>query len=258
MSGITDTADEHESGTRPLSKENLASRLQLELFSGRPPAGAKLESERQLATRYGVSRPMIREVLQALQERGLIQIMPGRGAFVRNVQLADAVRPLDVFYRQHKPTPRDLIQARLMLERETAMLAARNATDADLRALEVALRELHDARDLITRARADLAFHTVIARASRNPVIETMFGSIAKLIFEQILRSLGDARVSREGVPYHQEIFDAIRSRDGAAASAAMAGHLEVALQTYGDDLDRPLDLLAQRSVEDPLSLHRP
>jgi GntR family transcriptional repressor for pyruvate dehydrogenase complex len=252
------TTGEDNARRRPHSAGSLAARLEVELLSGRPPAGTKLDSERQLAHRFGVSRPMIREALRGLAERGLIEIMPGRGAYARNVELADAVRPLDAFYRQHTPTPRALIRARLMLERETAQLAAHHATQADLQELQITLDQLDQARDLISRARADLAFHTAIARASHNPVIETMFHSITKMIFEQMLRSLADPHVSREGIPYHHEILNAIHARDPQAAGTAMVGHLNVALRTYGNDLDQPLDLVAQRTIDDLVNHPRP
>jgi GntR family transcriptional regulator, transcriptional repressor for pyruvate dehydrogenase complex len=252
---VTESSEPRGGKGRALNKETLAERLELELLSRRLSAGSKLDSERQLAQRFGVSRPMVREVLRALEERGLIEVLPGRGAFVRDVALADAVRPLDTIYRQRKPTPRELIQARMMLERETATLAAEHATEADLEAMEAALRRYDEARDLLARARADIAFHAAVAHASHNPVIETMFGSITTLTFELMLRSLGDPHVTREGVPYHREILNAISARDPEAARAAMAGHLTVALRMYGDDLDKSLDLVAQRKIEQLLAL---
>lgn len=255
MSQVAMGGSERKAGGRAPTKENLAERLELELLSGHPPAGSQLESERVLAQRFGVSRPMIREVLRGLEQRGMIEVMPGRGTFVRDVQITDAVRPLDALYRQRKPTPRDLIQARMMLERETAALAAVHATPEDLGALEAALTRFDDARDLLSMARADVAFHAAVARASRNPVIELMFGSITNLTFELMLRSLGDPSVSREGVPYHQEILNAIRAGDPDAARDAMTGHLGVALNTYGDDLEQSLELVAQRRIEQLLNM---
>ncbi|MCO6004212.1 FadR family transcriptional regulator [Actinoallomurus purpureus] len=238
---------------RVLTKEALVERLELDLLSTGPPPGTKLEPERRLAERFGVSRPMVREALRALEALGMIEVLPGRGAFVRDVRLADAVRPLDTFVRRRKPTPRDLVQARRTLESETASLAAANADEDDLALMESALQRFDAATDLVSRARADVAFHAAVARASHNPVIETMFASITTLVFEQMLRSLGDPSVSREGIPYHHEVLDAIRARDPQAARAAMEGHLLVALRTYGKDLDRSLDFIAQRTIEQML-----
>ncbi|TMR99909.1 FadR/GntR family transcriptional regulator [Nonomuraea basaltis] len=240
---------------RGLGKDDIAARLELELLSGHLPAGSKLQSERQLAERFGVSRPMVREVLRTLEERGLIEVRAGRGAYVRAAGPAVSVRPFDTAYRQRKPTPRHLVQARMMLERETARLAAEHATEADLAAMRAALDRCDQARDVVSKARADLDFHAAVARASRNPVIETMFDSISPLVFELMLRSLSDPAISREGLPYHDLVLRAIEDGDPTAARAAMERHLDLALTLFGNDLDQSLDLLAQRRIEQLLAL---
>jgi GntR family transcriptional repressor for pyruvate dehydrogenase complex len=233
-----------------LSRDALASRLEEEFVGGGSPPGTKLPSERQLAGRFGVSRPVVREALRGLVERGLIEIAPGRGAFVRAVSTSDAARPLDGLYRRQNATPRDLVEARLMLERTAAGLAAERAEAHELEAMEGLLERFDRTGDLIERARCDVAFHALIARMSHNPVIETMFSSIAMLTFELVLRSLGDPTVSREGLPYHREIYEAIRDGDGEHAQEAIDGHLTIARRLYGDDLDLHLDLVARRELE--------
>jgi GntR family transcriptional repressor for pyruvate dehydrogenase complex len=225
-------------------------RLEEELVGDGVRPGTKLPSERQLAVRFGVSRPFVREALRSLVERGLIEISPGRGAFVRAVRMSDVVRPLDALYRRQKTTPRDLVEARLTLEREAAGLAAHRAEPDELNAMERVLERFDRTDDLIERARCDIAFHSLIARMSHNPVIETMFTSIASLTFELMLRSLGDPAVSRDGLPYHREIADAIRGRDPDHARKAIEGHLVIARRLYGQDFDRGLDILARRHLD--------
>jgi GntR family transcriptional regulator, transcriptional repressor for pyruvate dehydrogenase complex len=233
-----------------ISRDGLASRLEEELLGRAAQPGTKLPSERQLALRFGVSRPVVREALRSLVERGLIEISPGRGAFVRAMRMTDAARPLDALYRRQNATPRDLVEARLMLEREAAGLAAERAEPAELDAMQRILDRFDRTGDLIERARCDVAFHALIARMSHNPVIETMFSSIASLTFELMLRSLGDPAVSREGLPYHGEIFQAIRDRDAERARTAIEGHLLIARRLYGEDLDQNLDIVARRELE--------
>jgi GntR family transcriptional regulator, transcriptional repressor for pyruvate dehydrogenase complex len=233
-----------------MSRDAVVSRLEHDLVDGGSPPGTKLPSERQLAIRFGVSRPVVREALRSLVERGLIEIAPGRGAFVRAARTSDAARPLEVLYRRQKTTARDVVEARLMLEREAAGLAAERARPRELEAMARLLERLDRNGDLIERARCDLTFHALIARMSHNPVIETMFSSIAPRTFELMLRSLSDPAVSREGLPYHHEIHDAIRDRDPTRAREAIEAHLVIARSLYGDDLDRNLDLVASREIE--------
>jgi GntR family transcriptional regulator, transcriptional repressor for pyruvate dehydrogenase complex len=233
-----------------MSRDGLATRLEEDLLGPTVEPGTKLPSERQLALRFGVSRPVVREALRSLVERGLIEIAPGRGAFVRAIRMTDAARPLDALYRRQNATPRDLVEARLMLEREAAGLAAERAEPEELDAMGRILERFDRTGDLIERARCDVAFHALIARMSHNPVIETMFSSIAALTFELMLRSLGDPAVSREGLPYHDEIFQAILDRDSERARAAIEGHLLIARRLYGEDLDQHLDIVARRELE--------
>lgn len=232
-----------------MTRDGLATSLEEALHQPPYEPGTKLPSERQLAISYGVSRPVVREALRTLAERGLIDIRPGRGAYVRQARTSDAARPLAALYRRQRVTPRDVVEARVMLEREAVRLAATRADDKDIEAMELTLTRLDNASDLIERARWDIAFHALVARAAHNPMIETMFGSISSLAFELMLRSLGDPNVSSVGLPYHQEIFEAIRDRNPKRAQAAIEAHLEVAKALYGIDLDQSLHLVARREL---------
>ncbi|GAA2110103.1 FadR/GntR family transcriptional regulator [Microlunatus panaciterrae] len=208
-------------------------------------AGAALPSERVLCERYRVSRPFLREVLSGLQQRGRIDIVPGRGAFVRDTSAADVARVVQQSRLVRDATPRELIEARATLERQTVMLAATRATAQDLESIERALAAFDRAPDLLARARADIAFHALIARASKNAVLELMFGSVSTLVFEVMLRSLGDAKTAKRGTPHHARILDALRARDVDKAVAEMSSHIHLAERTYGSDLDQSLKIMA-------------
>ena len=233
-----------------VSRDGVASWIEEEILRGGVPIGARLPGERALATRFGVSRPVVREALRGLAERGLIEIAPGRGAFARPVQAGDAARPLDTLYRRQNTTARMVIEARMMIERQAAILAAERATAEELEAMKRVLARFDDATGLIDRARWDLAFHALLAKMAHNGVIETMFHSIVGLTSELMLRSLGDPTVLREGAPYHTELYEALRVRDASRARRAIEGHLSVADRTYGPDLDQSLDYVARRELE--------
>jgi GntR family transcriptional repressor for pyruvate dehydrogenase complex len=233
----------------PLSRQDLVDLLTDQIMDGEIPAGGKLPSERHLAETYALSRPIVREALRSLQERGLIRIAAGRGAFVRTAESTDLARPMDSLARQRGATPRHLVEARAMLERQAAALAAQRAGKAEIAALERALEAFEGARNVLDRARGDLAFHALIAKASRNPVIETMFGSIAPLVFELQLRSLDDPVVVAQGGPLHRVVLRAIAARDAEGAAGAMHTHVTLAVDLFGEDLDTTLDTIARRKV---------
>ena len=192
---------------------------------------------------------MVREALRSLIERGLIEVEPGRGAFVRGDTGPRRFQPLDLEYRRRGTTARQLSETRLMLETEAAALAAVHANADDLASLLGALDRLESSPTPLDRVRNDLAFHTALVAASHNPVIETMFASIQGLTVELMVRSAGDPEIVRRSAPYHRIAYEAVRDRNPIAARAAIQAHLSIAASTYGDDYDQSLDTTAARAL---------
>ena len=233
----------------PVSREAVAEYLEHQIVVGRFVPGERLPSERHLAEELRVSRPIVREALRVLVERNLVEVLPGRGAFVRTTRPVDAANRFDTIYRLGNATPRDLVEARTMLECTSAALAAERATDFDLEALDAAVTGCERSRTIVDKARYDLAFHLGVARAAQNPVIETMFRSISALTIELMVRSLSDSAVTNESLPYHTEIMKAIRARDPGRARVAMADHLAVASRHYGPDFEDSVESVAKRQL---------
>jgi len=231
------------------SGDAIASALAERVLSGELAAGDRLPSERRLALEFGASRPMVREALRSLIERGLIEVEPGRGAFVRSDTGPRRFQPLDLEYRRRGTTARQLSEARLMLETEAAALATEHADANDLAALGRALERLESSATALDRVRYDLTFHTALVAAAHNPMIETMFASIQGLTVELMVRSAGDPEIVRQSEPYHRIAYEAIRDRDAMAARAAIQAHLSIASSTYGEDYDRRLDTTAARAL---------
>lgn len=217
-------------------------------MTGHPPR-TKLPGERELAVRLGVSRPLVREAMRALSERGLIEVSPGRGAFTRLPDTTDLAKPLDSLFRRRQVTARQLVEARLMLECEAASLAAERVEDDELRMMRALLERLDGSVAPLDRAGADITFHTLVVRAAHNPVIEAMFASITPLTYELMVRSHTDQHVAEEGSPMHHGVLEALGRHDSRRARQMMSNHLSLALDRYGDDLDRSVDLQAQREL---------
>jgi GntR family transcriptional regulator, transcriptional repressor for pyruvate dehydrogenase complex len=219
------------------------------ILSGRYQPGEKLPSERQLSESLGVSRPVVREAMRTLTERRLIQVSPGRGAFVRFATVADAASPFSTVIRQQRATARDLLDARKILEGEAIYIAAGSSDQAELDLIRTSMQECEQAGHVLERVRADLAFHLRVVQAAKNPVITTMFVSMAGLTAEMMLRSLADPVVAAEGLPKHAEMHQAMADGDADAARAAAIEHLAVAERSYGDDLDKSIEEIAKREM---------
>ncbi|HVK23159.1 MAG TPA: FadR/GntR family transcriptional regulator [Actinokineospora sp.] len=241
------------STSTPPTGAEVAAQMEERLLAHVWAPGDRLPSERQLSLEYSVSRPVIREALRSLQERGLINVSAGRGSFVREPRpTSDGGDPL-LLVRRGEVTARHLVVARAMLEGEAAALAAQNRSADDLATMRDILAAFEGEPALSTLADLDVAFHEAIAIASRNPVIQIMFGSIRPLTHGVVVRSLTDRAVRGAAVPLHNVVFDAITAEDPEAARAAMTEHIEAAQHYYGADLDAPLvDVLTRRAVGAP------
>ncbi|MFB9630941.1 FadR/GntR family transcriptional regulator [Nonomuraea helvata] len=226
--------------------------LENRILMGHWAAGVRLPSERDLATEFAVSRPVIREVLRALQERGLIEVSPQRGSFVRRYTAENLMRPMYLAARAAGVTARQLMRARVMLETEAAGLAAVNATKRDRTDLLRVHQLFALSGDVHARARVDLTFHETIARASGNPVIHMMFTSIQDLTYGLMLRSLSDREVREAGEPLHTVILEHILDRDPDGAREAMRRHLGLAEEFYGPDMDANLAEVIEHRLASP------
>ncbi len=233
------------------TKNEVVSHLEDRILRGEFMVGEKLPSERELCSRYAVSRPVIREALAGLLERGYIDVFAGRGSFVRAVATDELSQSLNRVAARAGITARHLVAARVMLECGGAELAASNASTDDVEAIFVTLQAHERATELAERARTDLLFHEAVALASGNPVIALMFGSIRTQVHSLMLRSHSDQKVRLLGDPMHVKIAEAIREHDPVRARTAMTEHIELALTLYGSDLDRPLsEVLSARGLD--------
>lgn len=233
----------------PTTREQFLRHLTDLILDGEIPSGEKISSERNLAQQSGLSRPVVREVLRTLQARGLIVTLPGKGAFVLPPDAVNVTGTLDSLARDKRATAEDLVEARAALEEHIARLAAIRLTSDELMSLESLSSAFDRADNVIDRARCDLAFHGLLARASHNPVLETMFRSIMPLVFAQQLRSLDDPKILATGAPLHGVVVDALRRGDAEAAGHAARQHIELARDMFGADLVRSLDSIARRKV---------
>lgn len=199
---------------------------------------------------------MVREAFRALAERRLIEVVIGRGAFVRPPASSDAADALKSVLQRHQITARDVVKARLVLECHAAEEAARRATPEEVAERGWRLEALEREPRILKRIQHDLGFHFGVVRAAHNPVLQVMFSSTSELIAELMLRSLSDEQVTAAGMPHHRSVFEAIRTGDADAARRAMESHHEVATDTYGEDLDHRLDTLADQGLRRALHGH--
>ena len=179
------------------------------------PGDRLVESE--LADRFGVSRTPIREALQRLETQSLLT-RDGRSLIVASLdhnQMAE------------------LYVVRCELEGLAARLAARHATDEEVRVLR---KMVEDDRkhlaDPAALARANRRFHKQVHLASHNRFLVQQLDLVYRSMALMATTSLAIEGRGAIAIEEHQRIVDAIAAGDGEAAYRALREHISVAFET--------------------------
>ncbi|AEV30404.1 transcriptional regulator [Sphaerochaeta pleomorpha str. Grapes] len=187
----------------------------------------KLPSELALSRQYNVSRPVIREALKLLQERGLVVMKNGDGSYVTKPETDTIMQAVNRIMQMGNISSDDLAQVRSMLEISSAQLAAKNATDAQLLEIEAIADSMKDASlSLKQRVEKDSAFHIGIARASGNKLLETFLQVIAPLLPDYMGKGVLLPGGIEDGVHRHSLLVEALKSHSPEKAAKAMGEHL--------------------------------
>lgn len=195
--------------------DEIAANIRARIMSGEFAIGTPLR-QAALAEEFGVSRTPIREALRQLQNGGLIEVLPNRGAVIR------------------VPTPwevREAYEVRAELEGMAARRAAERITRGQLRTLsesnEVLRGALNVAGSPDTQAAND-SFHTIICAAAGNEWLTAMVARINESFPRNVssLALAGNERHRQENVTEHDEIIAAFETGDPARAREAMHAHI--------------------------------
>ena len=227
---------------RPVNRakayELVVERIEEQILAGTLRVGDRLPAERDLASMLEVSRAAVREAIRTLEAQGVVHagvgVGPEGGTFVSSLPSEALTRMLRLHVAlSNFPMP-DVIEARVMLERHSARLAATQATPEDL----TALREVFEAMADLSTSREefndlDTRFHLLIAEAGRNRLVADMTISIRESMRTPILASFR-ASESWENLTEdlnhgHGAIFAAIEAGDAEAAAQAVEEHIRYA-----------------------------
>ncbi len=219
--------------------------LMADIWSGRFRPGDHLPTEVELMARFGVSRAPIREAMQSLLLLGVVDISPRRGATVRALPVRSVVDMaiLSGIMGQDSHVS-DVFDFRDVMESATAEMSARNASESQLRVIHDILRENEAAVLAGDRALAqeiDIRFHGAIAEASGNVIFQAVAAALTGLLAELRRTTGGIPGASEASFVEHQEIWEAVRRRDGLAARRATERHIRNSQARYVS-AGRPLD----------------
>ncbi len=198
--------------------------------------GGKLPSEHALARRFGVSRPLLREAIQALKAHGVVDSRPRTGLRVLPFEPEAHLDSMIPRIRTEEERA-DLYELRRLLEPGILRLAARRATAADLVSLESLLRApLPPGRAAVREGLArDVVFHETLWKIAGNRFVWGLRGLLVRYFASLETGPLTEAMIRRANAE-HLAIVRALRARNVDRAVRL----LERNLGTFGRDGDAP------------------
>ena len=234
----------------PIPK-HVARRITEMIASGDFSGGARLPSQRELSSEFGVSRASLREALLLLETSGVLKTEPGRGTFV--VSERDGERTSDA-----DPTRRmlpglmaeagysklDVCQFRYVVEGQCARLAAMRVTEEQIAALERNLGQFKNetrAGELEASAATDFDFHQLFVQFAGVSLFTDLHLGLRELIMRAVRMPSSQYNRAWEPVVEHERILEAIKRRDPDESRYYMQSHIVRSAERLGillaDDL---------------------
>jgi GntR family transcriptional regulator, transcriptional repressor for pyruvate dehydrogenase complex len=208
------------------------------IFRGQLKPLDQLPPERELAEQMGVSRPTVRNAVSRLVSLGLVEQRQGQGTFVANHHDGGERNPLGLMIKGQALSLNELLEVRLGLECNSAVLAARRANEEDIVLLEKSLAQMHSQiRAGGLGSGEDVYFHMRIAYATKNPLqvqlMKHFYDYMAVGIHEN-LQILYQDLVNVDLVhSQHERVLVAIKAHDTHAAFDYMRSHINFVIDYF-------------------------
>ena len=220
---------------RRVLRQDILLGLRSGILNGEIAPGTRL-LEIPLATELGVSRGPVREALRQLEQEGLVEFFPHRGAVV--VGVADS--ELETIYA-----------IRSLLEERAFAKACRVIDDGELATLADMVEkmiEASEAGDVAAVTEHDMHFHGRVVELSGFSYLRRLWASIDGVVrlraaSEAGRPELADAGSARawlsEPSIEHRDLIEALRSRRPATAAKAARAHITRALERVHEEQRR-------------------
>jgi len=189
--------------------------------------GDKLPSERDLSNMFSVGRPAVREALRALHMMNIVEIRHGDGTYVSSLEPTSLLNPFKIYMKLGKITVEQLFEARMILEAEIIILAAKRISEKQLEELDKLILQsresMHNPRKFLE---TDVKLHGLICDAANNPLLKSIMMSLKELTVKS-----GEITASFEatrGIAHndHVKIGEALKQKDEELCKKAMREHI--------------------------------
>jgi len=207
--------------------EDIVKQIRNLIEKGKFKQGDQLPTERELSEIFKVSRATLREAILSLETMKLVERRQGNGTYVIASSEGALVQPLAASLFHEKDDLIDIFSIRRIIEPEIAQLASENATPEEIDELEDILkeqeREVADGKNPI---QTDTEFHHLLARMTKNRVLERLLPALVDLLSKTREEYLQTEERKQKSLHGHINILAAIKNGNGKAARHAMRRHL--------------------------------
>jgi|LSQX01.1.fsa_nt_gb DNA-binding FadR family transcriptional regulator len=208
-------------------KELFIKEIEAKIISGQLKPGDRLPPERELASLMGVSRSIVNSGILELASKGFVRIIPRKGTIVQDYQIegTPAILASIMNYNEGKLSPRlfnSMMDTRLLIEVESARLAAVNRTAEDLQVLEALVNKAEKNRDIETHVKYNYDFHHRITIASGNVVYAMIFKSFEPACLNLIRIYFKSGDFIEKSVAARKKLLQAIKEQQQDNAARIM------------------------------------
>lgn len=212
-----------------VTADQIAEQIGDDIKTGRIEVGATLPSERQLANRFGVSRPTVHQAVLFLARRGYLLTREGHRPRVSMPHTEGLVgfpsESAAAILRQPEGHA-SLEQVRQIIELGAVRFIARGGALHHIGKLTVYLQAGKVAKTPQEFVEADAGFHKAMISSIENPVINSLYGSFIDELFKQRTELAVDKTRWPRVLDQHRQIIEAIRNRDESTAAQVLEDHL--------------------------------
>lgn len=219
--------------------DRIAHDLAIAIVGGRYQPGEMLPGEERYSAEQGVSRTAYREAVRVLSAKGLVYSRTKSGTRI-NERLRWNILDLDVLAWMFEAGPtsdflRDIFELRTVVEPAAAQFAALRRDGQDISRMGHALEEMRRFGLQTPEGRAaDQNFHSLILMATRNEALITLATSVTAVVAWTTRFARDERKESRDPMPDHDAVFDAILRGDPDEARLRMLALISNASRDAG------------------------
>ena len=229
---------------KPIDKasisKKIAEQLRAAIVDGRFKVGDRLPTEDELAQRFGVSRPSVREALKRLAAQNLVRAKrgPSGGNFVIQPSYEELAESLSasatLLVGMGALDIEEIIQARRTLQGACLEQSLANATAEHIDAIEAALQRQRDpAISDETFCQADVAFHRALVDATANGMLRFVMYTVIEALIPVTNMVVTVVRERSDIIDIHENMLQALKAQDASELNSQLNQLLDYLLQKF-------------------------